>query len=736
MRRQYEGRAGVTLFPSSHQVPRIGTTDLTGRDGYFTPSKKVSRKFADLTESGEYMSVAGVEEVFSEARRMIHRGEFGRLAHHTEALAVLEREAGLEDVGKRTCLQASVMLAELYDQMSRYSEAERFLQFDPRAAKALRLLKMLTESALQDPSKLSEEDRTEPRLLLRALAFFCLQHAIAWHRETQDGPNSLKGAIRLARAARSYLVNLTETGLRFDGALSMFSYWLGRFHLLARDWDEARKSFQSSMQHEQENLLFHLRQHALGKHEGLFEAGAACRKCASRIDYTNYLLASNMAFGLAIIELEEGAIENALILLRAALIMFEGSTQDDYRKGYVRLLIGKAERIRTGADAIGMGRAVRLLKEATDLLTCHDSEISHVYYAARAYHQLCLAYIFMARDPLISEEEKENHLLRACRFYLSARTLHDRELSANDSKRFVDRSLQVRLDLTRGRLLRELLKVASVEQHISFYQNLRKWSSSVSGVELISKTWADCSSAMGPLTTDRLTGRLAQELLDGIKSAIHLDAAISGEKERRPYLSIAEAEAIVVVAKYAAAYSRRIIGETAAAELVWLPVSRAKGFFQRSRIKPRQLQPEPAYVWREVALAYAVAEMKKLIGGGRRSIKVRAIAEVMLARLLLLQGDKIGARRQLREGWEPLKEIVENTILSNAVAEIRNELGAPETVCIVDLGTENNHPTWDEMVSRLHADIIRALREEGLKDEAIADRLKISKSALNNWSKH
>jgi hypothetical protein len=108
----------------------------------------------------------------------------------------------------------------------------------------------------------------------------------------------------------------------------------------------------------------------------------------------------------------------------------------------------------------------------------------------------------------------------------------------------------------------------------------------------------------------------------------------------------------------------------------------------------------------------------------------------MLARLLVLQGDKIGARRQLRHGWEPLKEIVENTILSNAVAEIRKELGAPETVCIVDLGTENNHPTWEEMVSKLHADVIKALREEGLKDEAIAYRLQMSKSALREWLKH
>jgi len=368
-----------------------------------------------------------IDEVIAAVRARIHRGEFSRIARDVGALEVLENEAGEENVQRRKCLQASVMLAELYDQMGRYSEAERFLAFDRRGNQALTLLKELTERECGLQRTTRDQDRKEQRLLLRALAFFCLQHAIAWHRETHDAPSSLRSAIQLANAAKSHLFRLTEAGLRFDGSLSMFDYWIGRFHLLARDWTEARASFRASMQHEQDNLLFHLAQHAAGKHEVLHTADASCNKCASRIDYTNYLLASNMAFGLAVIELEEGAVENALILLRAALIMLEGSTEDGYRKGYVRLLIGKAERVRSGANAIEMDRAIRLLEEATNLFTSSEVEIAaHSYYAAGAYHQLCLASIFVARDRRLADGDKEKALLRACNFYLRAKTHHDR----------------------------------------------------------------------------------------------------------------------------------------------------------------------------------------------------------------------------------------------------------------------------------------------------------------------
>lgn len=251
----------------------------------------------------------------------------------------------------------------------------------------------------------------------------------------------------------------------------------------------------------------------------------------------------------------------------------------------------------------------------------------------------------------------------------------------------------------------------------------------------ISKAWQSCSNAKTAFSDDELIGGIADELLASIEEAIRLDATLSGETERRAYLRIAEAEAIAIVTRYSRAHSRRRMTESDAASLIRMEPARARGFFQHNDLNRNQDQNEVIYVWSEVALAYAITEMKKLADGKRKSMKLHATAEVMLARLLLLKGDKVEARRQLRQGWDPIKDSVENTILHDAVAEVRMELGSPEALCSVELVTEHSFPTWKEMETKLHKDIIKALREEGLKDEAIAHRLDISKGTLTNWLK-
>jgi hypothetical protein len=682
------------------------------------------------------MRTAELNEVIVSVRDKIRRGQFIQVARDADSLAILKQAAEAEDVTILTCLQASVMLAEMYDQMGRYSEAERFLEFDPHGEKALQLLKRLVMEEVERADKLPKQKEQERRRLLRALAFFCLQHAIAWHRDTTDVPRRLGSALWLAQSAGQCLERLPPDRFRFDGAKSMFQYWSGRFHALNRNWKDARTCFRDSMQHEQENLMLHLEQHAKGKHAVAAEELGVCAKCQSRIAYTNYLLASNMAFGLALVELEEGTVENALTLLRPAQIMLEGSTFDEYRKGYVRLLIGKAERIRAGASEKRISKAIALLREAARLFTDHDSEnATHSFYAAATHHQLCLAYIFSARDARISLEAKERNLLKALRHFVEAERHLSLELQAEHSDQYLDRNLQVRLVLAKSRLLSEILKTNEFPTGGGLVHKLQNWveRSGVQDIGGFSPAWAKClRTSSVAITDDALSTMIAEELLANTRKAGRLDAELSGGRASRSYMLLAEAEAIVTIVEFAGKYANRKIPQSEAASLVGAPLNEAIGFLEKNELSPTRTSNSKKYVWRDIVLAVTLANMKKLARERRTNLKVYGAAEVMLAKLYFLTGDMASANRYLQENWEPIESQVENRILHDAVAELRGEIKEPDSPWSEYFADEERFPDWTTIEQKMHSDVV-ALLSKNMDDNAIAARLKRSVGTVRNW---
>ena len=525
--------------------------------GGFSPIEWKSRK--SVTENRRTVArmannaAASPQTVFADVLHLIRAGDFLAVLQNASAMAVLQQAVKGESVDDVSCLRASVMLAETYDQTSQYAEAERYLRFDEKAADALERLEAFTvqverSTAVSSGPAGPEQEKSRPHM--RALAFFCLQCAIALHRRTESAALAVRKAIRLAEDACRCLERLSRRGYRFDGTLSMFFYWMGRFHLLNRNWKDAREAFQISMRHEHDNLRHHLSRHAGGRH-GEQESPDGCVICSNKIAYTNYLLASNMAFGLALIEMEEGTVEKALTLLRPAMIMLDGSTRDSYRKGYVRLLIGRAERVRAGAQLGPLQRALQLLEEARVLFLQNDGHnAAHLFYAARALHQLCIASMFMARDHTITPEEREAALLKAVRYFIQSLSQYRRE-EGEELKQYVDHRLEVRLALTKTRLLGQVLKACATWPGACVQDKLQAWMHQCSAAADFSPAWWRHGRISSPHADDeRILGDLAAELLETMLQAGMTDDKLFGDESGRSYVLLAEAEAVAAVVQF------------------------------------------------------------------------------------------------------------------------------------------------------------------------------------------
>ena len=673
-------------------------------------------------------SVVSREETFSNVLNLIRAGDFFAVLQCKAELTILEAAAGEETVHSVDCLRASVMLAETYDQTSQYAEAERCLAFDSEAVKALKRLKEVTANQGTNRARATQTEREPTRQLVRALAFFCLQQAIALHRQTEDAAFALKKAILLAHEARQCLEKLRSMDFLLDGTMSIFLYWVGRFHLLDREWELAREAFQDSMRHERDNLRNHLARHAEGLH-GNQLGTEECAICAKKVSYTNYLLASNMAFGLALVEMEEGTIERALTLLRPAMIMLDGSTRDVYRRGYVRLLIGRAERVRAGARAEQLSRALLLLEEARTLFT-RDSRrnVAHLFYAARAFHQLCIASMFLARDPALTFEERESALLKAVRYFLQALGHFRNEAETQELKRYVDHRLEVRLELTKTRLLGLMLKVCATWPGSSVQDRLQVWLNRLPPNSGFSSAWQKHGrTSAAPIGDQQILGELAVELLETMQHATMTDSELVGDDSSQSYVVLAEAEAIASVLQFGGGN---------------IDLKRIGSFLWRLGV-PRESRSAStsgkgganavAQQWREAALMAAITRVEGLLG--RRSLKVRAAAEVTLAQLLFLSASdgSSRARKHLLEGWEPIQQQVENHILHDSVLDLRHTYAPPRTICVIPMENADGKRSYKQMQADLQHQVLHKLKDAGLTEGAICDWLKMRPNGIRDW---
>lgn len=687
--------------------------------------ESVTEKWRTFTRMAK-TSIVLREEALANVLHLVRAGDFLAILRNKKGLGILGAAAREERVESLHCLRASVMLAETYDQMSQYKEAERYLAFDKGAAQALRHVKDITANLLNKSSGATKTEREPTSRLVRALAFFCLQHAIALHRQTDDA-FALKKAELLAQEARQCLEKLTRIGFQFDGALSMFFYWTGRFHLLNRSWERAREAFQSSMRHEDDNLRQHLARHAGGLH-GTLITTEECAICSKKVSYTNYLLASNMAFGLALVEMEQGTIEKALTLLRPAMIMLDGSTRDRYRKGYVRLLIGQAERVRAGARSAPLQRALRLLEEARAFFTGDSQhDIAHLFYAARALHQLCIASMFMARDQDLTLENRETALLNAVRYFLQGLASFRKEAKTQEGEQYVDHRLEVRLELTKTRLLGAVLKACATWPGASVQDKLQAWLHRLSAVSDLSPAWQEHGrfSAV-PANDERILGDLAAELMETMQHAGMTDGNLFGDDSSRSYVLLAEAEAIAAVLQFGGGKIDR---------------ERISGFLWRLDV-PRESRSDAgtgrantvAEGWKEAARLAAIARVKELLG--RRNLKVRAAAEVAMAQLLLLgssNGSSSEARKQLLEGWEPIKKQVENQILHDSVSDLRRTLPPLRSVCVIPMEDEIGPRSYKQMQGELQYQVLTNLQSAGLTEPDICKWLKMAPNGIREW---
>jgi tetratricopeptide (TPR) repeat protein len=655
-------------------------------------------------------------------REMLQRGEYDSSLRQTQLIAELEKLRKTVSVHDEDCLDAAALLSELYDQTSRYVTAASMLSFDPRGREALRKLK---EAADEQQDRRRSDDLSYIRpsgRMFRTRAMFCLAHAISLHRQTGDRGISLGRAIELGEAVQGCLRDLELAGFHFQGAQSYVAYWLGRFYIIQNRLDLAEQAFNKSIYFQQANLEFHLHQHigTASAHNG--DSIRSCRICQAQISLTNYLLASNMAFGAATTRLKAGNISQALILLRPAIILLEGSTNDRYRKGYARLLTGTAHRIMGGSNTKKMRLALPILQQAKELFgTERDGNAAHRYYSARASYQLCLANVYIAMDKEAGISERTDSLTEAISHYCDVAhpgTMRDEDEKKRDM--YADLTLRVRLRLLASSIVCELVDLIESTSDVDLLKFIRTQLSPIPAVERFSIFLHTVRTPSGNTAgLQQIASRLLAEARENIKLARKDGVRLHGEHSRATNVLLADA----AIASVAYERAQRAMVRTA---------QTVDGNSKQDEVKSAVNRLQQA----KTELTRVKEDLESFIAVGQRADnKSLSAAHVAIAKVLFLEGNRVASRRHLESGWRPLREKVENQVIHDRAQELLAKMPKAEDELVIPLVTDGTSSTGGQIIKEFYRRLVKGPNEEGLSEEALARRLGVDVKTIKSYCK-
>jgi hypothetical protein len=375
---------------------------------------------------------------------LVRRGDFISAATDVVLMGELaDVNSGNDLTLNHDWLASRALLAEINDQVGQYnSVAELFASSDTLRAitRSLSAAKKKYANPKGAP-RISDDERR----LIRAGCMYELQAAI--HSLRKFGSH-LDEALGMMTECRRTLeaISKVQTKMhgvntcRFHGVLSLFHYWQGRVQMARNERQSAGQHFDASMRETENNLRFHY-------------AGqlSSIPPSDERMVYASYGLASAMGFGVAQLSHVSGDLTRALALLRPASALLMG-TADNYRRGYAQMLIGAAQRALAGRNADGLLRAMSTLENSLALFAGSEKrQLRHGLHQARSYHQLALAYTYLAQSPTIEGAAKETQLAEASHYCKLGYKL----LEGFEDAGFGDPELRYDLRLTLSRILRQ-----------------------------------------------------------------------------------------------------------------------------------------------------------------------------------------------------------------------------------------------------------------------------------------
>jgi len=384
-------------------------------------------------------------DLIHRAISLVRRGDFIGAATDSELMRGLAEVQFTNDFySNHDWLTCQALLAEIYDQTGQYRRVGELFEDEDLVVYISRTLaKARTKYAGGDTVPLITDQQ---RRLIRAQSLYVLQAAI--HHLRQFGPHLIT-ALKLLKKTREILEAISSAQrklyakpnratCRFHGVLSLFYYWQGRVLMAMGEsaMAEAKDDLNASMRETERNLNFH------------YSGRPKIAPQDERMVYASYSLASAM-IGIAQLGHISGDLVQASDLLRPVSALLRG-TGDNYRRGYALMIMGAAERARSGARQDGLRKAISRLTTSLQLFAGPTVELTHGLHQARVHHQLALAHIYLAQARGSQTAARDE--IKNANFHLKrARTL----FGDFDKHNFGDPELEYDLCLTESRIRRE-----------------------------------------------------------------------------------------------------------------------------------------------------------------------------------------------------------------------------------------------------------------------------------------